>query len=74
MMESIIRARRDILADQLKQAQQQYDQLEATLHTLDRQLCAMAGGLQELNALLSEDEQIVTNGHSVVDVLPPAPA
>lgn len=54
-----IQARRDALAAQLAQAQQQYDQLEATLATLDRQLCAMAGGLRELDALLggAADEQ-----------------
>lgn len=50
-----IHARRDALAAQLAQGKQQYDQLESILHALDRQLCAMAGGLQELDALLAED-------------------
>lgn len=48
----VIQARRDALSAQLDQATQQYDQLEAALKTLDRQLCAMAGGVQELDALL----------------------
>jgi chromosome segregation ATPase len=52
-----IQARRDELQAQLDQARQQYDQLEATLHALDRQLCAMAGGLQELQALLASEEE-----------------
>lgn len=52
-----ITARRDALAAQLEAAQQQYDALERTLHTLDRQLCAMAGGVQELDALLQEVQQ-----------------
>lgn len=52
-----ITARRAALAQQLAQAQQQYDQLDATLRTLDRQLCAMAGGLQELDALLVDRDQ-----------------
>lgn len=51
-----IRARRDILAVQMAQAQQQYNQLEATLKQLDRQLCAIAGGVQELDALLTDGE------------------
>lgn len=61
---STIQARRDQLAQQLDQARAQYDQLEAALRTLDRQLCAMAGGLQELDRLLAEDaaETIATNG------------
>jgi Tfp pilus assembly protein PilO len=50
--EGQIQSRRDILAAQLEQGRQQYDQLEATLKELDRQLCAMAGGLSELDALL----------------------
>jgi len=49
-----MQARRDALQAQLDQARQQYDQLEQTLRTLDRQLCAMAGGLQELDALLAQ--------------------
>lgn len=47
-----IQARRAALAAQLETAQQQYDQLESTLRALDRQICAMHGGLQELDALL----------------------
>jgi Tfp pilus assembly protein PilO len=50
-----IQKRRDALAAQLEQGRQQYDQLEATLKELDRQLCAMSGGVQELDALLAVD-------------------
>ncbi len=50
-----IRSRSAALADQIAQAQQQYDQLDATLKLLDRQICAMTGGKQELDALLAED-------------------
>jgi hypothetical protein len=50
--ESHIRARRASLAAQLAEAQQQYDQSEATLRLLGRNLDAMQGGLQELDALL----------------------
>jgi septation ring formation regulator EzrA len=39
------------------QARQQYDQLEQTLKLLDRNICAMAGGLQELDALLEQEQQ-----------------
>jgi len=59
-----IQARRDALAAQLAQAQQQYAQLEATLATLDRQLCAMAGGLQELDALLAAGTEAPSGGES----------
>ena len=52
-MNERIQARRDELAAQLAEAQQQYAQLEQMLKELDRQLCAMAGGLQELDALLT---------------------
>jgi phage shock protein A len=52
-----ITARRDALASQLSQARQQYDQLEQTLKLLDRNICAMAGGLQELDALLEQEQQ-----------------
>lgn len=51
-----IQARRDALAAQIAEAQQEYDQLESMLCTLDRQLCAMHGGLQELDALLAAPE------------------
>jgi len=57
-----IRARRDALATQLEQAQQQYNELEAMLRTLDRQLCAMHGGLQELDALLAAAEDDAAAG------------
>jgi len=51
-----IQARRNELAAQLAAGRAQYDQLEQALKELDRQLCAMAGGVQELDALLSADE------------------
>jgi hypothetical protein len=54
--EAHIRERRAALAAQLAQAQQQYIELERTLHALDRQLCAMQGGLQELDALVAPAE------------------
>lgn len=57
-----IQARRDALAQQLAQAQAQYDQLESTLKRLDRQLCAMQGGLQELDALIAAAEAPAVNG------------
>jgi chromosome segregation ATPase len=57
MMIDRIQARRDALAAQMAEAQQQYEQLEQTLKLLDRQLCAMAGGLQELDALLHQEQQ-----------------
>ena len=52
-----IRARREALAAQKAQAEQQYAELERTLRLLDRNICAMQGGLQELDALLAEAEQ-----------------
>jgi chaperonin cofactor prefoldin len=55
-MNDRIQARRDTLAAQLAQAQQQFTELEQTLHQLDRQICAMAGGLQELDTLLQSEE------------------
>jgi regulator of protease activity HflC (stomatin/prohibitin superfamily) len=54
MMIDRIQARRAALAAQKAEAQQQYEQLEQTLKLLDRNICAMAGGLQELDALLEE--------------------
>lgn len=51
-----IQARRDELATHIAQARQQYAELEESLRLLDRQLCAMAGGIQELDALLKEAE------------------
>jgi chaperonin cofactor prefoldin len=53
-MKEHIRERRDTLAAQLAQGKEQFTQLEQTLHALDRQLCAMQGGLRELDALLEE--------------------
>lgn len=61
-----IQARRDALARQLSEAQQQYDQLEQTIAQLDRQLCAMHGGLIELDALLAAPEDV----HGAI-VVPP---
>jgi predicted nucleic acid-binding Zn-ribbon protein len=57
MMIDRIQARRDALAAQMAEAQQQYEQLEQTLKLLDRNICAMAGGLQELEALLEQEQQ-----------------
>lgn len=48
-----IKQRRAALAAQFEQAKRQYEQLEQTLIRLDRQIHAMEGGLQELDALLS---------------------
>lgn len=56
MMLDRIQARRAALAVQLADAQRQYNELESTLKELDRQLCAMHGALQELDALLMSDE------------------
>lgn len=52
----VIRARRDTLAAQKAQAEQEYNALEARLALLQRNLDAMYGGLQELEALLAGDE------------------
>lgn len=49
-----IQARRDALAQQLVEAQAQYDRLEAHLKQLDRQLCAMHGGVEAYDALLAD--------------------
>lgn len=59
-----IQARRDALQSQFDQALALRADLKATLKETDRQLCAMAGGLQELDRLLAEDaaETIATNG------------
>lgn len=48
-----MRARRNELAAQLAAGRAQYNHLEQTLKELDRQLCMIAGGLQELDALLA---------------------
>jgi septation ring formation regulator EzrA len=52
-----IRARRAALAAQMEQAQQQYSELEQTLALLQRNIDAMHGGVQELDALLAELEK-----------------
>lgn len=49
-----IQARRNELAAQQAQAQQEYAQLEQMLLQLGRNLDGMHGGLQELDALLKE--------------------
>lgn len=61
---STIHARRDALQSQLDQLAAQHAELEATLRALDRQLCGMAGGLQELDRLLAGDAAvtIASNG------------
>lgn len=61
-MHDIIRARRDALATQMNETKAQYDQLEATLKLLGRNLDAMQGGLKELDALLKETPGTPTNG------------
>jgi phage shock protein A len=55
-LRSLIHARRQTLEEQVAQAQQQYAQIETLLHELDRQICGMHGGLQELSALIAESE------------------
>lgn len=52
----VIRARRDTLAAQKAQAEQEYNALEARLALLQRNLDAMHGGLQELEALLPKED------------------
>jgi len=56
-MRAAIQDRRDALAAQVAQAQQQYAELEVMIATLDRQICAMQGGVQELDALLALPEE-----------------
>ena len=51
-----IRVRRDALAAQQAEAQRQYAEMEQALTLLQRNLDAMHGGLQELDALLAELE------------------
>lgn len=51
-----ITARRASLAAQMDAAKAQYAQLEAQLHALGRNLDAMQGGLQELDALITAAE------------------
>lgn len=53
--DNLIRARRDALAAQIEEGKQQYAQLEHALAMLQRNLDAMHGGLQELDALLQND-------------------
>lgn len=50
-----IRERRAALVAQHQQAVEQYNQIEATLRELDRQICGMWGGIQELDALLAAE-------------------
>jgi transposase len=52
-----IQARRDALAAQMESAKQQYAELEQALNLLQRNIDAMHGGLQELDALLKDDEE-----------------
>lgn len=52
-----IRARLDAITARKQQALGQYEELEAMLKELDRQICGMAGAEQELSALLAECEQ-----------------
>lgn len=49
-----IRTRRQALAEQAEQAKAEYAELERSLGLLGRNLDAMHGGLQELDALLAE--------------------
>jgi len=69
-----IRQRRAQLQQQLDAGRAQYERQEAQLKELDRQLCMIAGGMAELDALLSDAEIAVTNGaHSAASAPPPAP-
>jgi len=63
-MIEVIQARRASLAEKMAEAQQQYAELESTLALLQRNLDAMHGGLQELDALLAElrEAPIPANG------------
>lgn len=56
-MREIIQARRDSLAAQIEEATDQFNQLESMAKELDRQLCAMIGGLQELDNLLATEQE-----------------
>lgn len=49
-----IRARRDELAAQMETGKTEYARIEALLVELRRAIDAMAGGVQELDALLAE--------------------
>lgn len=49
-----IRARRDELAAQMEAGKQEYARIEALLAELRRAIDAMAGGVQELDALLED--------------------
>lgn len=51
-----IQDRRAALAAQMEQARQEYARLEQMLMTLGRNLDAMHGGVQELDALIEELE------------------
>lgn len=58
VMREQIKARRDALAAQMGQAQQEYNQLEQMLAELQRNLDAMHGGIQELDALLIVEPEL----------------
>ena len=58
-----LQARRDALAAQFTEGQQQYAHLQQALTDLDRQLCAMQGGIQELDALLAVEEAVGETSH-----------
>jgi hypothetical protein len=68
-----IQSRRDILAAQIERARLVYADLEvlrdreiAQLADAQRQLCAMAGGLQELDALLAQQQGDGLVAHDVL--------
>jgi len=52
-----IRARREFLAAQLEQGKEQYLELEQMLALLQRNLDAIQGGIQELDALLAPQQE-----------------
>lgn len=69
-MREQIQARRDELAAQIEEATKTYNKLEDTLREMNRQLCAMHGGLQELDQLLLDsataiDVPALSNGIEV---------
>lgn len=64
-MHDRIALRHATLRNQIAEAQAQYNQLEATLKELDRQLLAMFGGLHELEALMSDAPAEERNGAAV---------
>jgi hypothetical protein len=69
-MIDLIRARRAALAAQMAEAQQQYTAIEEQLRLLGRNLDAMHGGLQELDALIEQTERAEaghTNGVALAE-------